>query len=63
MQFAQSAWAVEYTNCFSAENVLIYDTKQSDGEAPGILELWGLQSTPFITIAPRSTPAQCNSTR
>ena len=23
-----------------------YDTKQSDGEVPAMLELWGMQSTP-----------------
>ena len=43
---AQSAWAVEYTDCFSAEgqdfpNVCpVYDTKQSDGFATIMLEFW-----------------------
>ena len=43
---AQSAGAVEYTNNFSAEEVRIpnecagYDTKQSDGKVPVMLELW-----------------------
>ena len=46
MQPAQSSGAVEYTDCISAEGVRSspnkcpgYDTKQSDGEAPVILEL------------------------
>ena len=34
---AQSAEAVEYTDCIPAEG---YDTKQSDGEASVMLELW-----------------------
>ena len=38
-----------------------YDTKQSDGEVPVMLELWGMQSTPFIAITPRSTLAQSGS--
>ena len=43
--FSQSAGAVEYTNCISAEGqdaineCLGYDTKQSDGEVPLMLEL------------------------
>ena len=47
-----SAVAVEYTNCFSADgwDFLLnecpgYDTKQSDGEVPVMLELWRMQST------------------
>ena len=28
--------------------VLEYDTKQSDGEAPVMLDLWGMQSTPSL---------------
>ena len=39
-----------------------YVTKQSDGEVPVMLELWVIQSTPFIAIAPRSTLAQRGST-
>ena len=55
---AQSAWAVEYTDCFSAEGKapphegLGYDTKQSDGEVPAILELWGMRSTPSLPSLP-----------
>ena len=33
---AQLAGAIEYTDCIAAEE---YDTNQSDGEAPVILEL------------------------
>ena len=29
-----------------------YDTKQSDGEVPVMLELWGNVEYPFISIAP-----------
>ena len=29
-----------------------YDTKQSDGEVPAVLELWGMQSTPLLTLLP-----------
>ena len=29
-----------------------YDTKQSDGEVPAMLELWGMQSTPSLPSLP-----------
>ena len=29
-----------------------YDTKQSNGEIPVMLELWGMQSTPFLLSLP-----------
>ena len=29
-----------------------YDTKQSDGEVPVILGLWGIQSTPSLLLFP-----------
>ena len=45
---AQSAGAVEYT----AEECPGYDTKQSDGEAPVILELWGMWSTLSLLPGP-----------
>ena len=52
---AQSAGAVEYPDCFSAEGVRPtpnecpgYDTKQSDGEVLEMLELWGMRSTPLL---------------
>ena len=35
----------------------VYDTKQSDGEAPVMLERWRNAEYPFIAIAPRSTLA------
>ena len=31
-------------------SVLIYDFKQSDGEVPVMLELWGMQSSPSLTL-------------
>ena len=45
MYIAESAGAVEYIDCFSAEGARLpnkcsgYDTKQSDGEVPVMLEL------------------------
>ena len=29
-----------------------YDSKQSDGEAPVMLELWGIWSTPLLLLLP-----------
>ena len=29
-----------------------YDTKQSDGEIPAVLELWGMRSTPSLPSLP-----------
>ena len=55
---AQSAGAAKYTNCISAEGKTPsnkcpeYDTKQSDGEAPVMLELWGMQSPPSLPSLP-----------
>ena len=56
---AQSAGAVEYTDCTAAEvkdpppnEFPVYDTKQSDGEVPVMLELWGLRSTPSLPSLP-----------
>ena len=56
---AQSAGAVEYTDCFSAEGwdpptneCPGYDTKQSDGEVPAVLELSGMRSTPSLPLLP-----------
>ena len=56
---AQSAWAVEYTNWFSAygldsppKRVSCYDTKQSEVEVPILLDLWGMQSTPSLPLLP-----------
>ncbi len=59
LYIAQSAGAVEYTDCFSAEGKTpppngcpVYDTKQSDGEIPAMLELWGMRSTPSLPSLP-----------
>ena len=55
---AQSAGAVEYTNCFSAEGqdppneYPGYNSKQSDGEVPVMLKLWGIRSTPSLPSLP-----------
>ena len=50
---AQSAGAVEYTDCTCAEGLAPppnecprYDIKQSDGEVPVMMGLWEMQSTP-----------------
>ena len=57
-EIAQLAGSVEYTNCISAEGYDFlnecsgYDTKQSDGEVPVMLELWGMQSTPSLPLLP-----------
>ena len=55
---AQSAGAVEYTNCFSAEGYDSpsecpeFDTKQSDCEASVMLEPWGMRTTPSLPSLP-----------
>ena len=55
---AQSAGAVEYTDWTSAEEYdptnecPAYDTKQSDGEVPVILELWEIQSITSLPLLP-----------
>ena len=56
---ALSAKAVVYTDCISAEGkdslieCLGYGAKQSDGEAPVLLELWGIRSTYSLLLFPR----------
>ena len=44
LSLAQSAGTVEYTECTSADHpsksVPGYDTKQSDGKVPVMLEVW-----------------------
>ena len=57
--YAQSAGAVEYTDCFSANGVKThprrvsgYDTKQSEDEVSVMLELWGTRSIPSLTSLP-----------
>ena len=58
--FAQSAEAVECTNCISAEGwdspnkCSGYDTKQCDDEVPVMQELWGMQSTSSLPLLPDS---------
>ena len=53
---AHSVGAFEYTDCFSAEGGKTpnkcpgYDINPSDGEAPVILELWGLWNTPLLPL-------------
>ena len=34
------------------QQVSCYDTKQSDGEVPVMLELWGMLSTPLLPSLP-----------
>ena len=54
----QSAWAAEYTDCFSTDLVRhlqrlsLYNTKQSDREALVILELWGMRSASLLPSLP-----------
>ena len=59
MCFAQSAEAVEYTDCTSEKGwdpspneCPRYDTKQSDGKVPVMLDLLGMQSTPSLPLLP-----------
>ena len=54
---AQSAGAVEYTECISAEgenpphhNGPGFDTKQCDGEAPVMLGLWKIRSNSSLPL-------------
>ena len=52
---AKLAGIVEYTDCTSADpanKCLGYDIKQSDGEVPVMLELWGMWSTPSLPSLP-----------
>ena len=56
LYFAQSA--VKYTDCTSAEGedssneCPRYDIKQSDGEVPVMLELWGMRIAPSLPSLP-----------
>ena len=66
---AQSDGTVDYPNWFFAEGedpppneCPGYDTKQSDGEIPVMLELWRNAEYLCIAITPRSTLARsCSS--
>ncbi len=55
---AQLAGAVGYTDCTAAgrynprNECPRYDTKQSDGEIPVMLGLWGMWSTPSLPLLP-----------
>ena len=55
---AESVGAVEHTKCFSEEGVRHpkscpgYDTKQSDGEVPVMLEVRGMRSTSSLPSLP-----------
>ena len=59
---ARSAGAAEYTASLQRgkpsppNECPVYDTKQSDGEFPVILKLWGMLSTLSLSLLP-STPA------
>ena len=46
---AQSAGALEYNVSHPTPG---FDIKQSDGEAPVMLELWGMRSTPSLPSLP-----------
>ena len=52
----KSAGAVEYIDCFPAEGedplpeCPGYDTKQSNGEVPLMLGLWGMRRTPSLPL-------------
>ena len=52
--FAQSAGAVEYTDCRGVRPIPNkcrgYDTKQSDCEVPAMI--WGVRSTPSLPLLP-----------
>ena len=59
LPLARLAWAVEDTDCFSAEGLTPhpnecpgYHTKQSDAEVPVMLELRGMWSTPTLPSLP-----------
>ena len=63
----QLAGAVEYPNCTSAEGLEPsndcpgYHAKESDGDVPVMLELWGNGEHAFIAIALRFTLARSGS--
>ena len=56
MVFTQTP--VEYTDCISPDGedlpneFPVHDTKQSNGEAPVMLELWGMRSTFLLALLP-----------
>ena len=55
LMLARSAGAAEYTDCTfedSLNDCSGFDIKQSDGEVPVKLELWGVQSIPLLPSLP-----------
>ena len=50
IQFAQSAGVVQSTNCGKTHPTSVLDT--TDGEAPVLLELWGMQNTLLLPSLP-----------
>ena len=58
LRVAQSAGVVEYTDSTPAEGKDLpnecpgCDTKQSDGDVPVMLELWGMRSAPSSPLLP-----------
>ena len=54
MIYCPVSWVVEYTDCSKTppNECPGYDTKQSDGEVPAMLELWGIRSTPSLSSLP-----------
>ena len=50
LSIAQSAGAVKYTD--PPNECPDYDTEQSDGEVPAMLEIWGMRSTPSLPLLP-----------
>ena len=46
-------WTASLQRCKTNE-CPAYDTKQSDGEVPVMLELWGMRSTPSLPLLPGS---------
>ena len=49
---AQVAGAVEYTGCTPTNACPVYDTKQSVGDVPVMLDIWGLRTTPSLPSLP-----------
>ena len=43
---------IKLSDSEAVPNYYRYDTKQSDGEVPVMLELWGMQSTPSLPLLP-----------
>ena len=50
--FAQSTGAAPLEMGKTLHECSAYDTKQSDGEVPVMLEFWGMWSTPSLPLLP-----------